>query len=100
MSQYDVAEELGLTQASVARYERALAYPSNEALVWYADTFGVSIDWLYGRTNELTGKTHDVGIHKTRIKGVNVEDIFSGEDFYKLIEGMVKQAVEKLEKEK
>ena len=44
------AEELGITQAAVARYESGASCPSEEILLWYADRFKASLDFIFGRT--------------------------------------------------
>ena len=59
ISQKKIAEKIGITQTSVYRYENDLADPSTKALLWYADYFDVSLDYIFGRTNNPQGKTFD-----------------------------------------
>ena len=47
--QKELAEALGVKQATVARYESGVAAPSLEVLVAYADYFNVSMDVIFGR---------------------------------------------------
>ncbi len=51
-SQKDIAERLGITQQAYANYERGAREPDNETLSQLADLFGVSVDYLLGRTDE------------------------------------------------
>ena len=47
LSQVQIAKELGTTQASVARYERGEIFPKEVHVLWYADRFNVSLDWIF-----------------------------------------------------
>ena len=44
MSQAKLAKEIGVTQASVNRYETARTTPPVKVLLFYADRFDVSLD--------------------------------------------------------
>ena len=57
-SQKQIAELLGTTQQSVFRYESGLTFPNEETLLWYADYFDVSLDYIFGRTDKLRGKVY------------------------------------------
>ena len=59
ISQKKIAEKIGITQTSVYRYENDLADPSTKALLWYANYFDVSLDYIFGRTDNPQGKTFD-----------------------------------------
>ena len=50
ISQVDMAKELGMAQNAIFRYETGKSFPNYETLVFYADKFGVTLDWLCGRT--------------------------------------------------
>lgn len=52
ISQETLAKQLGVSVASVASYEIGRVTPSIEVLVKLADLFGVSTDYLLGRTND------------------------------------------------
>lgn len=45
-----VSELCGLNRSSIRRYERGEMEPSAKALMAIADYFGVSVDYLLGRT--------------------------------------------------
>jgi len=49
LSQAKLADELGVTQQAVGRWEKGLNMPDNAILVKLADYFHVTIDYLQGR---------------------------------------------------
>jgi len=59
MSQAKLANLVGATQSSINRYERQVGLPPHEILLWYADYFDVSMDYIYGRTIHPQGKNYD-----------------------------------------
>ena len=58
-SQKQIAELLGTTQQSVFRYESGLTFPNETTLLWYADYFNVSLDYIFGRTDKPQGKVYN-----------------------------------------
>lgn len=46
-----VSELCGLHPGAISRYERGEAEPDVKSLIAIADYFGVSVDYLIGRTN-------------------------------------------------
>jgi transcriptional regulator with XRE-family HTH domain len=58
-SQGKVAELAGTTQACINRYETLIAAPPQKVLLWYADYFDVSMDYIFGRTDKPQGKLYD-----------------------------------------
>ena len=105
LSQKDVANELGITQAAVARYESGVSCPSEEILLWYADRFKASLDFIFGRTYFKKG-----GVLKEEFKrslSKDFEKMFSDQmepgtntykEIKKLVEDMCKDYEEKKEK--
>ena len=59
LSQKGLAEKLGLTQSAVNRYENNQAEASYKTLLLYADYFDVSLDYIYGRTDQPQGKPYE-----------------------------------------
>ena len=55
ISQTRLAEYARTNQSSVNRYENGKTTPPPEILLWYADYFDVSLDYMYGRTNDPRG---------------------------------------------
>ena len=51
MRQSDLARETGIDQRTISNYETGKTAPDAYALVKLADFFGVSIDYLLGRTS-------------------------------------------------
>lgn len=43
LSQAKLATRIGVSQASINRYEKDLSTPTQETLLWYADYFNVSL---------------------------------------------------------
>ncbi len=60
LSQAKVASLNGTTtQASINRYENQQSDPSLDILIWYADFFDVSLDYIFGRTDKPQGKLYE-----------------------------------------
>ncbi len=64
LSQAKIAVLMGATQASVNRYENGHSYPPLKILLWYADFFDVSIDYIFARTEQPEGKLYE---HKPKV---------------------------------
>lgn len=52
ISQLKLAMDLGLNQNSISRYESGARQADYETLIRFADYFGVSVDYLLGRTEK------------------------------------------------
>ncbi len=48
-----------ISQSALNRYENGITEVSNEVLLWYADYFDVSLDYIFGRCNEPQGKLYN-----------------------------------------
>ena len=59
ISQAKMAELVGMKQSSINRYEGGETSPSYEVLLKYADYFDVSIDYIFGRTDNPQGKLYE-----------------------------------------
>ena len=59
LTQKELAGKLGITQSSVNRYENNQSEASYKTLLLYADYFDVSLDYIYGRTDQPQGKLYD-----------------------------------------
>jgi transcriptional regulator with XRE-family HTH domain len=70
LSQTKFAKMLGMTQVSINRYENGAATPSVKTFLWYADYFDVSLDYIFGRTDDPQGKLYEF---KPKIGGSNEE---------------------------
>jgi transcriptional regulator with XRE-family HTH domain len=56
LTQTEVASMVGLTQNAIFRYESGRNEPPCSVLLWYADYFQVSLDYIFGRTGNKQGK--------------------------------------------
>ena len=45
------AELVGSTQSSINQYKQGQTSPPFKLLLWYADYFNVSLDYIFGRTD-------------------------------------------------
>lgn len=59
LSQAKLAEVAHTTQASINRYENAQSSPPLKLLLWYADFFDVSMDYIFARTEQPQGKLYE-----------------------------------------
>lgn len=51
ISQRELSQIIGVTQQAIAKWETGKAEPDSATIIRLADFFGVSIDYLLGRTN-------------------------------------------------
>lgn len=59
LSQVEVARLSGSSQATIAKMESGKAVPSLKILLWWADHFDVSLDYLCCRTEKPQGKLYE-----------------------------------------
>ena len=59
-TQRDVANHLGITQPAYANYENGSRQADYDTLNKLADLFNVSVDYILGRTDEITPKPDNV----------------------------------------
>ena len=59
LSQLKIAKMVGVVQSSINRYENGSGDPPFKTLIWYADYFDVSLDYIFGRTDKPQGKLYD-----------------------------------------
>ena len=85
LSQADVGKELNMTQAAIAQYEMGKNMPSPEILNWYAERFNVSLDYVFGRSDNPKGSA-------------NYDFATPGTDANKLLKEVVKVVVDEYKK--
>ena len=56
--EHDALENGTITQSAINRYESGKSEIPNEILLWYADFFDVSLDYIFCRTDEPQGKLY------------------------------------------
>lgn len=59
ISQVKMGELVGLKQSSINRYEKGQAEAPYRVLLWYADYFDVSMDYIFGRCDKPQGKLYE-----------------------------------------
>jgi len=57
-SQANLSKLFGSKQSALNRYENDQSDIPNRVLLWYADYFDVSLDYIYGRTDNPQGKLY------------------------------------------
>lgn len=60
LRQIDVSEAIGIDQRTLSNYETGKTNPDSFAIIKLADFFGVSADYLIGRTNEKITTADDI----------------------------------------
>jgi transcriptional regulator with XRE-family HTH domain len=58
LSQMKICTLNGYNQSSLARCETGQGIPPLKLLLWYADYFDVSMDYIFGRTDAPQGKLY------------------------------------------
>ena len=58
LSQAKLGKLVDISQVSVNRYENG-TIPSPKVLLWYADYFDVSLDYIFGRTDKPQGTLYE-----------------------------------------
>ncbi len=73
-SQSAIAGMIGLTQSSINRYENGQAEAPYKILLWYADYFDVSMDYIFCRTDQPQGKLYNYQPEKVKETLAREED--------------------------
>lgn len=76
LSQAEIAKLCGSNQSTIGKTETGTTAPSVKLLVWYADYFDISMDYLCCRTDQPQGKLYEC---KPQLR-------YSGEDMKQFIE--------------
>jgi len=66
ITQNGIGASLGVTQSTVNRYEHELSQAPYNTLLWYADTFNVSLDYIFCRTENPYGRYFDYQPEKVK----------------------------------
>lgn len=59
LSQAKLAKRFGIAQSNLNRYEHEKSATPYDVLIKYADFFDVSLDFIFGRTDNPQGKLYD-----------------------------------------
>jgi transcriptional regulator with XRE-family HTH domain len=71
LPQTKIGELFGVPQSSIYRYEYGQSSPSFENMVRFADYFDVSLDYIFGRTDNPQGKLYE---YQPKILTDKIED--------------------------
>ena len=91
LTQKELGKALFIDDTSISKYENEKAMPENELLQRIADYFGVSIDYLLGRSNE----THILVDNENKNSNINLEEMIF--DFEKGLENVIMKNGERLD---
>lgn len=75
LSQKELAEQVGITEASLSRYENDLREPKAEIIAKIAEALECSTDYLLGLTNNKTEYKSKSNLHKNETKYESYGDI-------------------------
>jgi len=75
LSQNKLAGMVGVRQSSINRYENGQSDPSIQTFRWYADYFDVSMDYIFGRTENPQGKLYNYEPQLIRDKAENNQEL-------------------------
>ena len=59
LSQAKIANMIGTSQVSINRYESGKGEASYSTLLWYANYFDVSMDYIFARADKPQGKLYE-----------------------------------------
>jgi transcriptional regulator with XRE-family HTH domain len=99
MSQDAIAKELDVSQSLINNWETNKSTPSPEMLEYIGDYFGVSVDYLIGRTNDRRFIKKDTENTKLDILYNKTKDILN-DDERAMIEFTMQRAIDRYEEEK
>lgn len=69
-TQEDLSKFLNLTRSAIGNYELGINEPSLDTMVAIANLYGVSLDWLMGRTNLRYNYNLEAEVNKTVITSI------------------------------
>ncbi len=88
LTQADVASALKIERSTYTKYESGKSKPFSEMLIKIADYFGVSVDYLLGRSNIQNFKESKIktkAYHNLDVTGLPDEAIKQVEEYIELI---------------
>lgn len=81
MSQKELGEELGVSKVSVCGYENCKRIPTIQTLCLIADSFNVSIDYLFGKDNRIKKSNVEISNEDLEI----LKSLKENQELYKYI---------------
>ncbi|WP_304459261.1 helix-turn-helix domain-containing protein [Alicyclobacillus sendaiensis] len=95
LTQQALCNELGLNRSTYAKYETGENHPEVETLVRLADYFGVSVDYLLGRSSSPDGR-QDVDLPNEQLEFVRFIASHIDEAFFEEFDGSEEEMKEAL----
>lgn len=86
LSQAAFARQIHASQNTISQWEKGIRQPNNDILQKLAEFFGVSIDYLLGRTADPTSSQNDKEFQKFEYALYNEAKCLSAEDKDRLLE--------------
>ena len=83
MTQQELGSQVGLSKAVVSKYETGMGYPTFDVLLRIAEFFGVTTDYLLGRTDiklDINSLNEHVSSTLTKADVLKMMEQFSKED--------------------
>jgi len=85
LQQKDVAAKLNRTTACISSWETGKTEPSIEDIIRLADLFGVSCDYLLGRTNDFEAVDPFATLSPAQREMLGMFDMLTREDQYRVL---------------
>lgn len=54
LTQHELGKHIGLSKAVISKYENGIGYPTLDTLIYFAEYFGVTTDYLLGVEHKKT----------------------------------------------
>ena len=89
LTQEQLGDKMNIARSTISGYENGTSQPSYAVLVQLADFFGVSLDYLFGRTVIQTSMKSFEGQLKTKRGMIPIDMIFRLNEIDKEVVGML-----------
>jgi len=80
ISQKTLAEQLGITAASLSRYENNIYYPKGSIIISLSTLLHTSTDYLLGMTNNYQSKEETLSLTEKELNLLELYQTLSAED--------------------
>ena len=89
LTQEELGDKINVARSTISGYENGTSQPSYSVLLQLADVFGVSLDYLFGRTTIKTSMKSFEGQLKTKRGMIPIDTIFRLNEIDKEVVGML-----------
>lgn len=98
-TQEEIANKLGLSRARYSHYENGRSEPDTEMLQKMADFFGVSVDYLLGRTDNPNLGNEQENLFFFNKEGLSEEDLALIREHIEFVRAKARKRAEKNKKQ-